>query len=68
MSACLLLDPIEWYLEMSVSFGLSIVQTLKRTAVFRMEMCYWNIFFWWWRGGDSDNKVVLQVIVKKRKI
>ena len=56
MSACLLLDPFQLYLEMSVVFGFSIyIQPLPTAEMLGMKMCCWDFFV----GGDSNKKVVL---------
>ena len=46
MSACLLLDPFQLYLEMSVVFGFSIyIQPLPTAEMLGMKMCCWD-FLW----------------------
>jgi len=44
MSACLLLDPFQMHLEMSVVFGLSILQPLQTAELLGMKTCCWDFF------------------------
>jgi len=64
MSACLLLDPFQLYLEMSVVFGLSIYTATANSCTFGGENVLLGFFVW----GDSNQKVVLRVIAEKMKI
>jgi len=68
MSACLLLDTFQQYLEMSVIFGLSIyTASAKNCSVGNGNVLL--AFFFLREGGDSNNnKVGLQVIAEKMKI
>ena len=58
MSACLLLDPFQRYLGMSVFFGLSICTATANTGIFLLDY-----FF----GGreDCNKKLGLQVIQRR---
>ena len=49
MSACLLLDPLQLYLEMSVVFGLSIYTVTGNICTVGNENVLLGFFFW--RGG-----------------
>ena len=62
MSACLLLDPIQQYLEMSFFFGLSICTATANTPLLGVVF-FTGIFFW--GGGDSNKKLGLQVIQRR---
>ena len=64
MSACVLLDPFQLYLEMSVVFGLSILQPLQTAELLGMKMCCWD-FFWVW-GWNFNKNIVLRVIVEMK--
>jgi len=64
MSACLLLDPFQLYLEMSVVFGLSIYTATAHSCCVGNENVLLGFFVW----GDSNQKVVLRVIAEKIKI
>jgi len=55
MSACLLLDPFQLYLEMSVVFGLSIYTAAGNSCTVENE----NVLVGFSLGGDSNKKVVL---------
>ena len=55
MSACLLLDPFQLYLEMSVFFGLSIYTAAANSRNVGNE----NVLLGFFVGGDSNKKVVL---------
>ena len=64
MCACLLLDPFQQYLEMSVVFGLSIYTATANSCTVGNE----NILLGFFVGGwDSNQKIVLQVIAEKIK-
>ena len=67
MSAGMLLDTFQLYLEMSVVFGLSIYTATATVELLGMKMGCWD-FFWEGLGGDSNQKVVLRVIAEKMKI
>ena len=54
-SACLLLDPFQLYLEMSVVFGLCIYTATANSYTVGDE----NVLVGFGGGGDSNNKVVL---------
>ena len=54
MSACLLLDPFQLYLEMSVVFGLSIYTATANSCTVGNE----NVLGFF-VGGDFNQKVVL---------
>jgi len=66
MSVCLLLDPFQLYLEMSVVFGLSIYTATANSWTVGNE----NVVLGFFEGvgGDSNKKVVLWVIAEKMKI
>ena len=58
MFTCLLLDPFQLYIEMSVVFGLSIYTATANSCTFGNE----NVLGFFWEGvggGDSNKKVVL---------
>jgi len=65
MSACLLLDPFQLYLEMPVLFGLSIYTATGNSCTFGNENVLLGIFC---EGRDSNQKLVLQVIAERMKI
>jgi len=64
MCGCLLLDPFQLYLEMSVVFGLSIYTATANSCTVGNENVLLVCFVW----GDSNQKVVLRVIAEKMKI
>jgi len=68
MSACLLLDPFQLYLEKSVVFGLSIYTATANSCTVGNENVLLEFFGKWWSGGDSNKKVVLRVIAVPMKI
>jgi len=55
MSACLLLDPFQLNLEMSVVFVLSIYTATANSCTVGNE----NVLLGFFVGGDSNQKVVL---------
>jgi len=58
MCACLLLDPFQLYLEMSVVFGLSLYTATANSWTVGNENVLGGIFCGRWGGvGDSNNKV-----------
>jgi len=61
MSACLLLDPFQLYLEMSVVFGLSIYTATANSCTFGNENVLLEFFWGGGRGGggNSNKKVGL---------
>ena len=63
MCACLLLDPFQLYLEMSVVFGLSIYTATANSCTVGNENVLLRFL-----GGGSNQKVVLRVIAEKMKI
>ena len=63
MSACLLLDPFQLYLEMSVVFGLSIYMVTANSCTVGNE----NVLFFL-GGWDSNKKVCVRVIAERMKI
>ena len=66
-SACLLLDPFQQYLEMSVIFGFSICTASAENCSVGNGNVLLEFFFW--KGeGDCNNNVVLQVIAETMKI
>jgi len=70
MCACLLLDPFQLYLVMSIVFGLSLyiyTATANSCAVGNKNVLV-GFFGGRWGGGDSNNKIVLRVIPEKMKI
>ena len=67
MCACLLLDPFQLYLEMSVCLAYPYIQPLQTATLLGMKMCCWD-FFWEGGEGGSNKKVVLQVIAGNMKI
>ena len=64
MSVCLLLDPFQLYLEMSVVFGLSIYTATANSSTVGNE----NVLLGFFVCGDSNQKLVLRVIAEKTKI
>jgi len=64
MCACLLLDPFQLYLEISVVFGLSIHTATANSCTVGNENVLLGFFVW----RDSSQKVVLRVIAEKMKI
>ena len=64
MSACLLLDPFQLYIEMSVVFALSIYTATANSCTVGNENVFLEFFVW----GNSDQKLVLRVIAEKLKI
>ena len=63
--ACLILDPFQLYLEMSVVFGLSIYTATANSCTVGNE----NVLLGFFVGGwDSSQKVVLRGIAEKMKI
>ena len=50
MSACLLLDPFQLYLEMSVVFGFSIYTATANSCTVGDENVL--VGFWGWGGGE----------------
>jgi len=66
MSAGLLLDTFQQYLEMSVIFGLWICTASAKNCSFGNGNVLLDFFFG--GGGDSNNKVGLQAIAEKMKI
>ena len=62
--ACLILDPFQLYLEMSVVFGLSIYTATANSCTVGNENVLLGFFVW----RDSSQKVVLRVIAEKMKI
>jgi len=66
MSACLLLDTFQQYLEMSFIFGLLICTASAKNCSVGNGILLLEFFFFW--RGDSNNKVGLQVIAEKMKI
>ena len=65
MSACLLLDPFQQYLEMSVICGLSICTASEKNCSVGNGNVLLEFFSGGGLGGNSDNKVGLQVIAEK---
>jgi hypothetical protein len=66
MSACLLLDPFQLYIGMSVVFGLSIYTAPVNSCTAGNENMLFGVFFF---GGGGVNKIVsLWVIAEKMKI
>jgi len=65
MSACLLLDPFQQYLEMSFFFGLYICIATANTPLLGMVI-FSGIFFFLW-GWESNMKLGLQVIQRREK-
>ena len=68
MSACLLLDPFQLYLEMPAVFGLSIYTATANSCTVGNENVLLGI---WGVGGcvwNFNENVVLQVIAEKMKI
>jgi len=57
MSACLLIDSFQLYLEMSVAFGLFIYQPLQTADLLGMKMFCCKFFLG--GRGDSNKKAVL---------
>jgi len=55
MSVCLLLDPLQLYLEMSVVFGLSIYTATANSCTVGNE----NVLLGFFMGGDFNKKVDL---------
>ena len=64
MSACLLLDPFQLYLEISVVFGLSMYIATANSCTVGNE----NVLLGFLGGGDFNNNVRLRVIVERMKI
>ena len=58
MSACLLLDPFQLSIEMSVVFRLPIYTATANSCTVGNENVLLE-FFWEGVGGDSNKKVVL---------
>jgi len=65
MSECLLLDPFQLYLEMSVVFGLSLYTATGNSCTLGDENVLVGIFC---GGRDSNQKVVLQVFAERMEI
>ena len=63
---CLLLDPFQLYLEMSVVFGLSIYTAAANSWNVGNENVFLGFFLR--EGGDSNKKVVLWVIAEKMNV
>ena len=66
-SACLLLDPFQQYLGMSVIFGLSICTACAKKSSVGNENVLLEFFFFG-GGGRSSNGVGLQEITERMKI
>jgi len=64
MSACLLLDPFQQYLEVFVIFGLSICTASAKNC----SAGNGNMLLEFLRGGDSNIKVGLQLTAEKMKV
>ena len=64
---CLLLDPFQLYIEMSVVFHLSIYTATANSCTVGNENVL-LVFFLGRAGGDCNKKVVLRVIAEKMKI
>ena len=71
MSACMLLDPFQQYLEMSVTCGLSVCTASEKNCSVGSGNVLLEFFFMERVGGvvvNSDSKVCLQIIAEKMKI
>ena len=65
MSTCLLLDPFQLYLEMSVVFGVFIYTAAANSFNVGNENVLLGFFC---REGDSNKKIDLRVIAEKMNI
>jgi hypothetical protein len=59
LSACLLLDPLQQYLEMSFIFGLSICTASPKNSSVGNGNVLLEFFF---VGGDSNKKIIYIII------
>ena len=58
MCACLLLDPFQLYIEMSVVFGLSIYTATANSCTVGNEKNVLLVFFW--GGGVEVGEIIIR--------
>jgi hypothetical protein len=68
MCACLLLDPFQQYLEMSVIFSLSICTASAQNCIVGTGNALQDLFLWGRGGWNCNDKVGQQVTAEKMNI